>query len=317
MKLPRARSIALALAAAPLCGAAAASAPAASTQGGFVTLAPARAERIRIPGGSFVMGSSAIEMVRAALLCKQETFRGLCDEIAPRFRAEGLAHRVTVGPFAIDRTEVTVQAYRTCVRAGSCPPPHFAVGDPRFDRPMLPVTHVRWQDAAAYCAFLGARLPTEAEWEFAARGKSSRTFPWGNVQQPSICNHGSFASIDLDARDGYLELAEAGEMRDCHTPEGVHDLGGNVAEWVRDFFDQDDEGFGHKGDPETDPLGPDSGAFHVVKGGSYRDGMPWLRGAARTTLTSPYGSDVGFRCVLAALPAPHPARQPLFPPSTP
>ena len=103
-------------------------------------------------------------------------------------------------------------------------------------------------------------------------------------------------------------------MPDCHTPEGVFDLAGNVAEWVRDYWDQDDEGFGHKGDPETNPLGPDNGAFHVVKGGSYRDGMPWLRGASRTTLTSPYATDVGFRCVVAELPPPRPAAPQILPP---
>lgn len=289
-------------------GSAAASTPAASTRDGFVTLQPVLAPRVRIASGSFVMGSSAIEMVRAATLCKKETFRGLCDDVAPRFRAEGLAHRVTVTGFAMDRTEVTVRDYRVCVRVGRCAPPGFAVGDPRYDRPGLPVTHVRWQDAARYCEFSGGRLPTEAEWEFAARGKSSRTFPWGNVQHPSICNHGSFASVDLDATDGHLELADAGAMADCRTPEGIFDLAGNVAEWVRDFYDQDDEGFGHEGEPATDPVGPDTGAFHVVKGGSYRDGMPWLRSAARTTLSAPYASDVGFRCVV---PDPPPPRAPV------
>ena len=294
----RLAALGVAVAACLLAGLAAASAPAASTRDGFVTLAPNLAPRVHLPGGSFVMGSSALEMARASALCKKETFRGLCDEIAPRFRAEGLAHRVTVTAFAMDRTEVTVQAYRTCVRLGRCAPPSFSVGDDRYDRPALPVTHVRWQDAAAFCELAGGRLPTEAEWELAARGTNSRTFPWGNVQHPSICNHGSFGSIDLDDRDGHLELAEVGTLADCRTPEGIFDLAGNVAEWVSDFFDQDDDGFGHKGDPVVDPTGPDHGAFHVVKGGSYRDGMPWQRAAARTTLSAPYASDVGFRCVV-------------------
>ncbi len=301
-------------------GIASASAPASvgSTREGFLTLTPSRPERVRIPGGSFVMGSSAADMVQAGLLCKQETFRALCDDVSHRFRAEGLAHRVTVSGFDMDRTEVTVQAYARCVRSGSCASPAFAVGDVRFDRPDLPVTHVRWQDAASYCGFVGARLPTEAEWEYAARGKSSRAFPWGNVPHPSICNHGSFASVDVDARDGYQELAPVAAMRDCRSPEGVFDLAGNVAEWVRDHWDQDEDGFGHKADPQVNPLGPDTGAFHVVKGGSYRDGMPWLRGAARTTLTGSYATDVGFRCVVAELPSPPTPLNPiLLPPSQP
>lgn len=291
-----------------LAGLARGAAPEHTTRDGIFTLAPTLAPRVHFDAGTFVMGSSAIEMVRATMICKKETLRGLCDEVAQRFRAEGLAHRVTVSGFALDRTEVTVQDYRTCVRLGRCAPPAFSIGDPRYDRPRLPVTHVRWQDAASYCQFVGARLPTEAEWEFAARGKDSRTFPWGNVQHPSICNHGSFGSIDLDDRDGHLELAEVGAMADCRSPEGVQDLAGNVAEWVSDYFDQDEEGFGHKGDPAVDPKGPASGAYHVVKGGSFRDGMPWLRGAARTTLAAAFATDVGFRCVV---PDPPSARPPV------
>lgn len=282
--------------------------PAPSTRDGFVTLAPALGPRVHIATNTFVMGSSALEMVRATMLCKKETLRGLCDELASRFRAEGLAHSVTVSGFSMDRYEVTVEEYRACVRAGHCAPPAFAVGDARYDRPRLPVTHVRWQDAASYCEHAGGRLPTEAEWELAARGKDSRTFPWGNVQHPTLCNHGSFASVDVDDRDGYLELAEVGAMADCRTPEGIADLAGNVAEWVLDFYQQDNDGFGHTGAAATNPVGPANGAYHVIKGGSYRDGMPWLRGAARTTLAAAYATDVGFRCVIPdPLPAPPPA----------
>ena len=308
---------ACALALGVLSTAAATSAAAGGTHEGFVRLEPVAPPRIHVASATFVMGSSALDMLRAQNLCKRETYRGLCDDVAPRFRAEGLAHRTTVTGFWMDRTEVTVQAYRACVRSGACAPPSFTVGDPRYDRPNLPVTHVRWSDAAAYCRHAGGRLPTEAEWELAARGKDSRTFPWGNVQHPSICNHGSFATVELDDVDGHLELAPAGSMPDCRTREGILDLAGNVAEWVRDFYDQDDEGFGHKGDAVVDPVGPGNGAFHVVKGGSYRDGLAWLRGAARTTVTAPYAADVGFRCVVSELVIPHDDSPPPAPQARP
>jgi len=260
----------------------------------------APAERwVRIPGGTFLMGSSATDMIRAVTLCRREMYGALCrgDVGMPgiRFRAELPAHQVAVSPFEIERTEVTVEAYERCVSAGACVEPGFVRGDPRFDRPRLPVTEVRWDDAVAYCTWSGGRLPTEAEWEFAARGPSGRDFPWGNVYNGHVANHGALASDETDASDGYAGLAPADAFADGATPEGVLNLAGNVAEWVEDLYDTDENGFGYSPMPQTNPRGT-RGVFHVIRGGSFTDGAAWQRSAWRGEGVVARSSSVGFRC---------------------
>jgi formylglycine-generating enzyme len=254
---------------------------------GILILKPERSARVRFSEAGFTMGSSVSDMITAVTMCKREVYGSLCDQVAARFRAEGLSHRVSLATFELDRNEVSVAHYRLCVLAGSCAAPSFSTGDPRFDVPTFPVTHVRWSDANDYCAFLRGRLPTEAEWEFAARGKAGRQFPWGNAYNPRLANHGSFASDETDAIDGFRGLAPTGSFPDAGTPEGVLDLAGNVSEWVSDYYHEDERGFGYDAAPAVNPKGSETGTFHVTRGGSYRDGAPWLRGAAR---------QVGFRC---------------------
>ena len=113
-----------------------------------------------------------------------------------------------LSPFYLDATEVTVADYGRCVAASECAPPGFSPGDKRFDQPNFPVTHVSWDDAAKYCAWSGGRLPTEAEWELAARGVEGREFPWGMNYNTHLCNHGALAADETDATDGFVhELA--------------------------------------------------------------------------------------------------------------
>lgn len=257
---------------------------------------PSRSARVRIRGGSFDMGSSALEMQEGLLLCRTEVYGMACTRIANTFRSEGRRHKVTLDTFDLDRYEVSVEAYGTCVRAGRCNAPGFEPGDVRFDRPQLPVTYVSWDDATAYCGFVKGRLPTEAEWEYAARGKAGRTFPWGNVYNPRICNHGSFSHDETDARDGYQGLAPIDALADGQTPEHVFNLAGNVAEWVYDLYGIDKEGFGYGAAAVSNPRGPENGTQHVIRGGSYEDGAAWMRSASRHVLSITRASSVGFRC---------------------
>ena len=253
--------------------------------------------RARIAGGTFTMGSSPTDMVRAVMLCRREVLRSKCDDIANRFRAEGVHHDVTLSTYDLDRTEVRVRDYARCVAAGACAAPGFSIGDRRFDRPDLPVTQVRWDDAVSYCTWAGGRLPTEAEWELAARGPSGRDYPWGDVYNPHLANHGAFADDDTDGSDGFIGLAPVGSFPDGATPLGIVDMAGNAAEWVSDLFDTDDtNGWGYPATPQVNPTGPKTGVFHVVRGGSYTDGAAWIRGAARWSIVSPRSAAVGFRC---------------------
>jgi formylglycine-generating enzyme len=265
---------------------------------GIVALRPPLEGRVRVLGATFRMGSTPQEMVAALSLCRREVLAPTCedDRFANLIRAEGHAHDVTVFTFDLDRTEVPMRAYARCVEAGVCAPPGFAPGDPRFDRPALPVVDIRWDDAAAYCAWLGGRLPTEGEWELAARGIERREFPWGTVYSPRLCNHGAFAPDPADAVDGYVDLAPIGSFSDGATPSGLLDMAGNAGEWIADLWDTDENNFGYPSAPQVNPKGPATGAWHVVRGGSFLDGATRVRAAARSYTILARSPAIGFRC---------------------
>ncbi len=265
--------------------------------------------RVRIPGATFVMGSTVTELEQAVALCETQPYGGarLVDDFSgnslsvcdPRAFVEGPAHDVTLSPFEIDRTEVRVADYARCVSAGACSPPGFSTGDPRFDRPDLPVVLVSWNDARDYCGWVGARLPTEAEWEYTARGVGRRVFPWGNVFNGHLCNHGMLARDPTNARDGFAGLAPVGSFPDGATPLGIQDMAGNASEWVADTARVGKNGSTERAylpQAQTNPL-VSEGVMHVVRGGSYLEGPQEMRTAARNFLiVSARREHVGFRC---------------------
>jgi formylglycine-generating enzyme len=258
---------------------------------------------VSYPASSFQMGSTPEAMQAALTMCEPEASRALCERDSGKtIRSEGSAHGVSLSPFRLDRREVTVASYMRCVSAGACAEPALPSGDIRFNQPNFPVTHVKWEDAVAFCRFAKGRLPTEAEWEFAAGGTSHRQFPYGNIFNPRVCNIGSLGHhYTTDERDGYRYLAPVGALANCQTQEGVFDLAGNVAEWVHDAYNLDEAGHGYEPADVVDPQGPSTGAFHVIRGGSFeRPGMQ-SRTAARG-LGANFAPDVGFRCAYGVSP---------------
>lgn len=251
---------------------------------------------VKIRGGMFHMGSTEIETVEAALMGGDEHME---RADASRFTNELPRHVVFLSSYWLDRHEVTVAEYEHCVRVRRCDPIPYAQGALRFRSPRLPASLVRWDDAFAYCRFVGKRLPTEAEFERAARGLAGRRYPWGNLFNSHVANHGRRGLSPTDDRDGFEELAPVGSFPSGRTPDGIADLAGNVAEWVLDRYSAP-----YPGGPVIDPRGP-SGATptngRVIRGGHYMSAAPFLRAAARDHAEpDTRRPTLGFRCARSA-----------------
>lgn len=219
---------------------------------------------LRIPGGRFTIGTS--------------------DKNAPA--NERPARSVAVPAFWIDRTEVTVTAYRACVERGACArPPRtspmctFDLGDPQ-----LPVSCVPWASANAFCLAVGKRLPREIEWENAARGTTPIRYPWGGGHGCGVA--ATLAGETTNRSCSGKRPSKAGAHLGGASPYGVLDMSGNVEEWVADWYSD-----------SVSELSPRAGASHVLRGGGWLS-IPSL---ARTTSRNwgsvrEAGPNVGFRC---------------------
>ncbi|MBC8253851.1 MAG: SUMF1/EgtB/PvdO family nonheme iron enzyme [Ardenticatenia bacterium] len=194
-------------------------------------------------------------------------------------------HVVTLNAFWIDETEVTRMHYETCVAAGVCDVPPMD-DDALSGKPVV----VTWSAAQAYCHWAGGRLPTEAEWEKAARGSDACIYPWGE-ERPD-CSRANHMSLEGPCSGGPVD---AGACPAGASPYGVLDMAGNVTEWVSDWYDP---GY-YAVSPQQNPQGPDSGQARVARGGSWDDTFSAIRAAYRNGY-APDDVAIGFRCVVPA-----------------
>ncbi len=262
-----------------------------------------------VPGGEFLMGSP-------------EGSDGLPDEQPQRL--------VLTAPFWIDRNEVTNDAYERFIQAtGHRAPANASPASTLWEKnaPISgignhPVVNVSWEDAVAYCTWMGKRLPTEAEWEKAARGTDGRRYPWGNEWDFKKANSASYwagRTIDFQSGTDWEAFWIRGEgakiskdkgikgevltmpiasFPESASPYGLHDMAGNVAEWVQDWYNPNY----YKDAPLSDPQGPPRGAIKAMRGGSWLKPAISLRTSDRdwgTMDSRPSGT--GIRCAKDAL----------------
>ena len=267
--------------------------------GAFYQLGPVRHLRLEaspivwLSAGDFVMGADDRELIYAAELCQRSRplpIRSLGPQTdgscAPRrFFAEGPQRLVHTAAYGIDRNEVSHARYRSCVAAGRCSPSRIPDEDASLAMPRMPVVGVTWGDARTYCEFAGGRLPTEAEWERAARGTRRHRFPWGRQYNSSLANHGR-SPQGPDDSDGFARAAPIGSFPDGASMHGLLDAAGNAWEWTASAPRPADVG-----------LGSDAAVYRVVRGGSWAHPAELMRVTHRIWLPqSAAMSDVGLRC---------------------
>lgn len=246
--------------------------------------------------GNFIMGSSNIDTILSECIKVDNTCK------RSDFGDEEPSHTIYLDSFYIDKYEVTNDEYKTCVDSGSCREPFILssasrekyFGNPEFNN--YPIIYTNWEMANKYCVWRGARLPTEAEWEKAARGPSGNTYPWGeNVD----CTFANFSGCEGDTTV-VAKYSDKGASQ-----FGVNDMAGNVWEWVADYYDKA-RYYTYKNNIRNPqgPLSPIGDYGHVIRGGSWlsSDNNSTIRSANR--LWAPSNGSwyyVGFRC---ASPAP-------------
>ncbi|MHC1783642.1 MAG: bifunctional serine/threonine-protein kinase/formylglycine-generating enzyme family protein [Anaerolineaceae bacterium] len=217
-------------------------------------------EMLYVPAGEFEMGSS------------------------DRFENERPTHNVILSAFWIDKYEVTNKQYNKCVDSGICRQSYCQEG--HFSDENQPVVCVDWEASKEYCEWVERRLPTEAEWEKAAKGTDGRIYPWGN-RVPGF----SYANWAV-SKDGYDFIAPIGSFPDGASPFGVMDLAGNVWEWTADLYGL------YSSDRVENPIGASTGMFHVLRGGSWNTSDPQHLRTTVRLWESMNLFNAGFRCAL-------------------
>ncbi|HOA25262.1 MAG TPA: SUMF1/EgtB/PvdO family nonheme iron enzyme [Aggregatilineales bacterium] len=241
-------------------------------------------EMVLVPGGTFLMGGGPAEP----------------------------AHEVTLDAFYIDRYEVSQEQWQQCVVEGACLPPSPTGDEPGEDTYGLaefarhPVTNINWQNANAYCRWRGGALPTEAQWEMAARWNpvtgAVSIYPWGDEWDAARLNTCDAScpleEANLDTDDGWRQTAPVDSFPEGASPVGAFNMVGNVAEWIADWYAEDY----YENAPAKNPTGPESGTERVVRGGAWNIADPALFDArARSSFDPTNGSPgIGVRCIIPA-----------------
>jgi formylglycine-generating enzyme len=247
---------------------------------------------IEITGGWFVMGSSEAEIKIAIEICKGAgDGASRCNR--DLFSDEYPQRKVYLSRYRIDRTEVSRNAYRQCVQANACPPSRVADTDQTIGQPTYPVTAITWREARRYCQWRGGDLPTEAQWERAARVSRIRLLPWGHHYKEGLANHGANQPGTNTDDDGYTYAAPVDAFDAGKSANGLLNLAGNVWELVRDSYAADQ----YRHSTRINPLRSQSGE-RVMRGGSWASPIHALRTTSRAKINEEqYRSDIGFRCV--------------------
>ena len=203
------------------------------------------------------------------------------------------AHQIFLDSFWIDTFEVTVEQYAKFLQATNHNPPKFWKSRATERRAKYPVVGVDWNDAKKFCEWAGKRLPTEAEWEMAARGTDGRFYPWGDeLPTPNRVNFNK----DLSGSVYGNNLTPVGSFVSGKSPFGVHDMSGNVWEWVSDWYNEQY----YAKSPKLNPIGPSSGTKKVLRGGGWADPIELLSSINRyKDLPKHRSASVGFRCARA------------------
>jgi formylglycine-generating enzyme required for sulfatase activity len=280
---------------------------------------------VNVPAGEFMMGTGGLAWIRRPDSPRDRERGGVIAAYA--FPDERPLHTVYLDAFWIDQTEVTVAMFRTFVEstgykttaeqqgwgkpwtAGPMDAEWPQVDGADWQHPRgpestaeddHPVAQVSWDDADAYCAWAGGQLPTEAQWEKAARGIDGRMWPWGNTydaNRVNACDARCQIERWKDDRfvDGYAFTAPVGSFPDGASPYGALDMAGNLWEWVADWYAEDY----YASSPSENPAGPASGTVRAMRGGAWYDTGVWMTCTVRHQ-NPPWDryDDLGFRCAV-------------------
>ena len=201
-------------------------------------------------------------------------------------------HSVTLSAFKMLKFEVSAEEYKSCLEAGKCTTPDTSVSCTynSAGKENHPINCVDYSQSSSYCKWLGGDLPTEAQWEYAARGTDGGKYPWGNTEPSSSEN--DLANCDYNnCFDSFSETSTVGSFEKGKSPFGLYDMAGNVWEWTADWYGN------YTSEVVNNPTGPDTGTYRVIRGGSWGSGTGDLRVAIRFN-DNPSGryNSFGFLC---------------------